>query len=254
MAWRAGKFWPRKADAGRGWRLASADAAPDEALLRRARTQARAERREIDRFLADCDERLAAAQAARNAIDRLPGCDWAWRPALWRMRMAAAGIAAPASGAALDEETALYHDCRSNEICLRQDRNRGDTDLAPYGVVIDTFGFDGGFLSLAIKLPDEDARSFLKRHVLRLAAGIATERPLDISVRLNVQHGPNTAEMTSRLGPGDRDRVVEFDLAHAGINEKRIGRVWVDLILIAPRMNRVRISDLVITRRSRAEI
>ena len=53
-----------------------------------------------------------------------------------------------------------------------------------------------------------------------------------------------------------RDEVgrAEFDLAYSNINEKRIEKAWLDLILEGPEMNRLAIWDMVLLRAPRADI
>jgi hypothetical protein len=50
------------------------------------------------------------------------------------------------------------------------------------------------------------------------------------------------------------DAAVEFDLAYANLNERRIDKVWVDLILENPEMNQITFRDLTFSRRPRAEM
>lgn len=51
-----------------------------------------------------------------------------------------------------------------------------------------------------------------------------------------------------------REKLAEFDLAYAGLNDKRIERAWLDLILNDAGMSRIVIRDLVVSRRPRAEL
>ena len=56
------------------------------------------------------------------------------------------------------------------------------------------------------------------------------------------------------LVPGEPgQRVIEFDLAYTEINEKRLEKIWLDLILEAPRMSAVDIRELYLSRHLRAE-
>ncbi len=48
--------------------------------------------------------------------------------------------------------------------------------------------------------------------------------------------------------------VVEFDLAYSKLNEKRIEKIWLDLIFEAPDMNQVILRDLTFSRHRRAAI
>ena len=52
------------------------------------------------------------------------------------------------------DEVTVFHDCRISELTVRQVRNTREADLAPYGLRMDVFNFDGSFLSLVIDLPD----------------------------------------------------------------------------------------------------
>ena len=42
-----------------------------------------------------------------------------------------------------------------HELTLRQIRNTRESDVAPFGLRMDVFRFDGSFLSLVIDLPEE---------------------------------------------------------------------------------------------------
>ena len=48
--------------------------------------------------------------------------------------------------------------------------------------------------------------------------------------------------------------MVEFDLAYTKMNEKRIERMWVDLIFVGPEMNQIILRDVTFSRRPRAEL
>ncbi len=221
--------------------------------LRRARTEARAERREIDRFLAEADERLALPPIGSDAMRRPPGTDWAWRPALWRLPMPRTGVAAPGLSEALDDETSLFHDCPLAEFSLRQARNGRETDLAAFSLHLDVLRFQGNFVSLAIRLPDGAVASLTTRHLVRVECDMTSEAPAGLTLRLNVKHGPNVAELVAGLEvAGDGRGSAEFDLAHAGISENRIEKAWLDVIFIRPAMNRISLSDLILLRRPRA--
>jgi hypothetical protein len=47
---------------------------------------------------------------------------------------------------------------------------------------------------------------------------------------------------------------VEFDLAYTKLNEKRVEKMWLDLIFEGPQMNQVVLRDLTFSRRKRAEL
>ena len=148
----------------------------------------------------------------------------------------------------------LFHDCAFSELTLRQLRNTREADLAPYGLRMDVFKFDGSFLSLVIDLPQEAAAGLTRQHLLRVDTIIETEKPLEIFARLNIKHGPNTEQLVRELPLYEQDVMVEFDLAYSRLNEKRIERVWLDLIFEAPDMNQVVLRDLTFARHLRASI
>lgn len=235
-------------------RYARAAARTPLPLLRRRRAQARRLRAHLDALLFVAEDRLGLPLIGNAAVSSPPGADWAWRPQLWRTALPVPGRASVESRQGLGEEATVFHDCRRSELSLRQVRNRGAGDLAAYGLRLDVFGFDGSFLSVALELPAEAARGLTRRHLIRLAAVIETERPLEIFARLNIRHGPNTERVVRELPVGEREVAVEFDLAYTRLDEKRSERLWLDLIFENPRMNQVTIRDLTLARLLRAAL
>jgi hypothetical protein len=151
-------------------------------------------------------------------------------------------------------EVTLFHDCARSELSLRQVRNSREADLAPYGVRMDVFAFDGSFLSLVIDLPREATEGLTRRHLIRLDTIVELEKPLEIFARLNVRHGPNTEQIVRELPLNEEEIMVEFDLAYSNINEKRIERGWIDLIFENPQMSQVILRDVTLSRRPRAAL
>lgn len=103
---------------------------------------------------------------------------------------------------------------------------------------LEVFGFSGSFLSISIDLPTEALEGLTSNHILRLETSLVVERPLNVYARLNVGHGPNTDELLQQLRGMDAglqsQQVVEFDLAYTQMNEKRLEKIWLDLIFEAP--------------------
>lgn len=222
--------------------------------LRMQRNQARALRGDLDYLIYFADSRLALPTIGSNAFPVPHGTDWAWRPQLWRGPLAQHGLTAVASGEKLGEEVTMFHDCDTSELTLRQIRNHRESDLAPYALRMDVFGFDGSFLSLVVNLPDAALEGLRKRHLIRLDTLVQMEKPLEIFARLNIKHGPNTEQLVRELPLHEADRMVEFDLAYSDINEKRIEKAWIDLIFEGPQMNEVTLRDLTLSRRPRADL
>ena len=237
--------WGRIADEAEGFDLET---------LRILRTRARQLRRQLDRLTRVSDARLALPVIGSNAIRTPMGTDWSWRPDPWRAPIAEPGMASVPPRALIDDGATIFHDCTVSELTVRQIRNTRDTDLAPFGMRLDVFRFDGSFLSLVLDLPDEAAHGLKLRHMVRLDMVVEVEKPLEIFARLNVKHGPNVEQIVREFPLNAEDMMVEFDLGYSRINEKRIERIWVDLIFEGPEMNQIILRDVTLSRRPRAEL
>jgi hypothetical protein len=222
--------------------------------LRALRAEARGMRRQLDRLMQAADARLAVP-SLMSGLPQMPlGTDWSWRPDLWRGALPEPGAVAMSDRTPLGEGVALYHDCPLGEVVVRQVRNDKPEDRAPYGLAIDVFGFKGSFLSVALNLPVAAVEGLKSRHLVRAEMVIDGDRPVKAFARLNIKHGPNLAQPVSALPEQGRDKVAEFDLAYADLNDRRIERAWVDLILNEAAMTRIVIRDVVVSRRPRAEL
>ena len=230
-----------------------ADAA-DLATLTRLNQWARAMRRNLDRVIRAAEMRLALPLIGSSAMRKPLGTDWAWRPDLWKGPLALPGMASVPARAPIGEGTTIFHDCRWSELTVRQIRNTRESDIAPFGFRMDVFRFDGSFLSLVLDLPEEAARGLKLRHMIRLDVIVEMEKPLEIFARLNVKHGPNVEQIVRELPLAAEEVMVEFDLAYSKINEKRVEKLWVDLIFEGPEMNQVILRDVTLSRRPRAEL
>jgi hypothetical protein len=222
--------------------------------LRRARSRAARLSYFLRETLAVADYRLALPVMGSNSFPRPHGTDWWWRPDAWRLPLPAPGMASVASRTVLADGVTLFHDCIRSELSLRQVRNTRESDLAPYGLRMDTFAFDGSFLSLAIDLPQGAIEGLTRRHLVRLDAIVELEKPLEIFARLNIRHGPNTEQIVRKLPMTSPENTVEFDLAYSNLNEKRIERAWTDLIFENPAMSQVTLRDITFSRRPRAAL
>jgi len=239
----------------RAWQEVSEHAADlDIHQLRQVRAYARQQKRKIDQFVHAADARLTLPLIGSNAIRKPMFCDFAYRPEIWRGPITPPGIAAVNSQSMLGEEATLFHDCRYSELTLRQLRNTREEDLAPFGLRMDVFNFDGSFLSLVLDMPEGAVQGLKLNHVLRLDMIVEMEKPLEIFARLNIKHGPNTEQIVRELPLHDSKVQVEFDMAYTKVNEKRVERMWLDLIFEGPQMNQVILRDLSMTRRPRSEL
>ena len=163
-------------------------------------------------------------------------------------------MASVPSKATIHDGTTIFHDCRRTELTVRQIRNTREADIAPFGFRMDMFRFDGSFLSLVLDLPDEASRGLKLKHLIRMDVIVEMEKPLEIFARLNIKHGPNVEQIVRELPLHEQDVMVEFDLAYSKMNEKRIQKLWVDLIFEGPEMNQIILRDVTFSRRPRAEL
>jgi hypothetical protein len=239
----------------RRWsRAANMASSTDLALLRVERQRARRLKAHLDKLIHISESRLALPMIGSTAFPKPFDADWDWRPQLWRGPLPVPGLSSVANKSMLGQEVTLFHDCDRSELTLRQIRNRREADLAPFGLRLDVFNFDGSFLSLVVDLPEEAVRGLKRRHLLRVDTIVEMEKPLEIFARLNIRHGPNTEQIVRELPLGTEEVMVEFDLAYTKLNEKRIEKMWLDLIFEGPQMNQITLRDLTFSRRPRAEL
>lgn len=237
------------------WRRAAVQAS-DAAhpILRQQRDQARALRTHLNQLIHEADGRLGHPLIGSAQFPKPVGTDWSWRPDLWRGPLARPGLASPGRKAALDAQVTLFHDCPQAEVAARQIRNRKERDLAPYRLAIEVFSFEGSFLSLSVELPKDAAQHMTGQHLICVDTLIDSEHPIAMFARLNVQHGPNAEQVLRQMDMSWPSTAIDFDLAHLPLNERRIEKIWLDLIIENPRMNRIVLRDLTICRHHRADL
>jgi hypothetical protein len=235
-------------------RAARMAATADLNILRRQRGHARSLKTHLDRLIHTADERLALPMIGSTSFPKPHNADWSWRPELWRGPLPTPGLSSVQTKSMLGDEVTLFHDCEFSELTLRQLRNLREEDLAPYGLRLDVFKFDGSFLSLVVDLPNSGVDGLKRTHLLRMDAIVEMEKPLEIFARLNIRHGPNTEQIVREMPLNEENIRVEFDLAYSNLNEKRVERAWIDLIFEGPQMNQVILRDLTFSRRPRAHL
>ena len=222
--------------------------------LRRQRMRARQLKAHLDGLIHIADERLALPLEGSTSFPKPHNADWAWRPELWRGPLPNPGLSAVQTRSMLGNEVTLFHDCEFSELTLRQRRNLREQDLAPYGLRMDVFRFDGSFLSLVIDLPEDGFEGLKRTHLIRMDVIVELEKPIEIFARLNIKNGPNTEQIVRELDLSQDQTIVEFDLAYSNLNERRVEGAWIDLIFEGPEMNQVDLRDLTFSRRPRAQI
>ena len=136
---------------------------------------------------------------------------------------------------------------------VRQLRNERTSDLSPVGISVEVFQFDGSFLSLALQFPQDAMNGLSIRHIFQMDMVMDAENNMAVFARLNIKHGPNVEQLLNRIPTEQENVSLEFDLGYLKLNEKRLERVWLDLIFEDPAMNYINVRDLSVYRRPRGE-
>jgi hypothetical protein len=216
--------------------------------------QMRSARDRIDAMAIRAETELLIRAQGSDGIDRPDQCDWAERAAPWRQKLRPRGHVRPGSPHAIGGGLTLFHDASEAEMTLRQDPAPPGLSGPSFGLVFEIYRFDGSFLSLVQDLPDAALQGLTLNHFIAVDLHMAREHPVEVYARLNVQHGPNHEQIVRQFDFRNDVGRAEFDLAYTKINEKRIEKAWLDLILEGPEMNRLAIWDMVLLRAPRADI
>ena len=110
---------------------------------------------------------LALPVIGSNALRKPMGADWVWRPGLWKGEIPVPGFSSVPGKQQICDGATVFHDCRRSELTVRQIRNSRESDLAPFGVRMDVFRFDGSFLSLVLDLPESGLRGLRRLRTKR---------------------------------------------------------------------------------------
>ena len=216
-------------------------------------SDAKQKRSELDDVIFAAEDRITLPRLETNNFQAPRDADWIWRPEGWRADIGSKGVAAASRKTVLGREIQLFHDCPTSSIILRQQRNQRSTDLSPFGVSVEVFQFDGSFLSLALQLPDEALNGLSIRHIFQMDMVMNAENHMGVFARLNIKHGPNVEQLLNRIATDQTNVSLEFDLGYLKLNEKRLERIWLDIIFEDPAMNYINIRDLAVFRRPRGE-
>ncbi|PWJ17461.1 DUF6478 family protein [Jannaschia seohaensis] len=182
--------------------------------------------------------------------DRPALADWAWRPVAWSRPLG--GMQGPIApgGQVLAPGCTLFHDDRADAVALHQRATpEGPTAFA---LELTLSAFAGSYLSFAIDLPRDAATTLTRSHVLRIDA--VAQGADALFARLNLRHGPDTDALTDRLRPEGAGLRTELDLGFTPLAAGGVTAAWVDLSLSPTTELSVTLTDLVLTRRPRAEL
>lgn len=185
------------------------------------------------------------------------GTEWGWRCDVLSAPLPKPELVAPGNGAPLQTGLAIWHDGNADALCVRQIAADAVDDQPPFALKIDIDGFSGSFLSLSQDFPPEALRDLTRSHIIRLYLALSSEASVVCYARLNIGHGPNIGQMLHKLEQPPAaagGQVVEFDLAYTNMSEKRLNKIWLDLIFEAPVTNQITLHDMVMSRHFRAEM
>lgn len=239
------RFWFRAA--------ARADSMPTSELVK-LRRHSKKVQSSLTKFDEIAFEQLSAPSQNTDAMRRPKGADWSCRPKIWSAPMTPNGLIATKNKTKINKDTAVYHDSKSADVSIRQVRNRKRVHLAPFGLSLDIFEFDGSYLSLSVQIPQSELPKTVKENIISLSLMLESEYQCEMFVRLNLQNGPNKQEIPQELNMGQLELTAEFDLFTTDFNVLNTSKMWIDVIFKTPRMNKITVRDLCIHRRPRAKI
>lgn len=223
------------------------------AELKRMNGELRSLRDEADMLAARARTALVSRAKGADGIDRPEQCDWAVRPTLWREEMRPRGMVGLPSPTALPGGVEVFHDATHADLSLRQEPSPRHLVGPAFGVVLEVYRTDGSFVSFVQDLPPEALDGLTMSHFIAVHLVLEREQPVEVYARLNIQHGPNVEQLVRQVEINGEKGLAEFDLAYSKINEKRLEKAWLDLIVEGPKMTRIAIWDMVILRAPRAD-
>ncbi len=190
---------------------------------------------------------------------RVPrGTEWGWRSDALTAGLPFPEVVAPGNATPLLPGLTLWHDGNADALILRRVAPAPDDGAPAFALEISICGFTGGFLSLSQDFPPEGLADLTRSHVIRLCLRLSTAAPVTGYARLNISHGPNIEQVLHGLTQSPTEtpemQIAEFDLAYTDMSEKRLNKIWLDLIFEAPADNRIVLHDLVLSRHFRAEM
>jgi hypothetical protein len=178
--------------------------------------------------------------------------NWVWRPKLWHSKLANPALSGLSSDTALSNEVKLFHDAQYAQITSRQIKQAAYRDAPAFGLSLDVYEFNGRYISLAIRLPHCVTETLSHRHLIRMDWQLTLRKPLRAFARLNIENGPNTANIIVPLPTNTETEWAKFDLSTVKFAERRLKNIWVDLIFETPALNKISLQDIVFSRQLRA--
>ena len=152
------------------------------------------------------------------------------------------------TGTTLGPHVTLHHGGDGAQFSVQQTEDYGA------GLVFDFGDFESDFFSLAFELPLEGVLALGRQDLLRFVLRTQANEPFQAYVRLNLCHGPNTAQVVRMIELGEGESFAEFDIFYTEYEQKRAASAWIDLIINDPAHKRITLDEAIILRRARASL
>ena len=217
-------YWRRRA------RVAKDPASFHRLVLRR--------RAELDRIAERAEAKIASGGETSKPDDAI----WSFRPPVLVEALTPSIWVNPDAGLRPARGLSVYHDSHSGAFTLGQRPNRA-AGLSRFELFYESYEFGGGYLSLAIAIPD-DLRRPKAGEVLRCVIDCAASRKIKTFFRLNIASARQTDVLHDDGVLGEGVSVFDFDLAYAAFEPGENDQVWLDIIFDRPRMVEISLRDL----------
>lgn len=211
--------------------------------LRKLSAEARRLVKLLNRFDRRAQDRLAPTQSA----PLIPGAAWAQRVDLFAEPISPQGHAPLTNNTQISEMVTAFTDDPVANVGFRQTPNTN----GGHSAILDIHHLSGSYLSLAIGLGAQVAKTIGKDSLVRIRLECHSEQNIETLLRLNLRSGPNTEQVIRHFTPGQD---IEFDLFYVEFEPERMNDAWIDLMFPPHGMNRIELSDMIISKHPRADI
>ena len=132
------------------------------------------------------DRRTDQLRQGKTQMKMSGDADWGWRPDVFATRPGQMSPVVKSARHDVGTSIAVHHNDTDPELIVRQFKNMGVDDLAPFGLFVATYEFKGSFLSLAIDFPSEAATGLTINHIFEVEGKPSLDHSMPVLVRLNV--------------------------------------------------------------------
>ena len=116
----------------------------------------------------------------------------------------------------------LFHYAQYAQITSRQIKQTAYQDAPAFGLSLDVYEFNGGYISLEIRLPHCVTDTLSHRHLIRMHWLLTLRNPLRAFARVNIENGLNTANIIVPLPINTETEWAQFDLSTVKFAERRL--------------------------------